>query len=66
MKKTKANVCLIALSAVLLSGSISGCGNTADSTVSGGGSIELLNVSYDPTREFYAAYNQLFCDYWKE
>lgn len=66
MKKTKANVCLIVLLAVLLSGSISGCGNTADSTVSDSGSIELLNVSYDPTREFYAAYNRLFCNYWKE
>lgn len=66
MKKMKANVCLTVLSAILLSGSISGCGNTADSTVSDSGSIELLNVSYDPTREFYVAYNQLFCDYWKE
>jgi sulfate/thiosulfate-binding protein len=26
----------------------------------------LLNVSYDPTREFYAAYNAVFADYWKE
>jgi sulfate/thiosulfate transport system substrate-binding protein len=24
----------------------------------------LLNVSYDPTREFYEAYNVLFSDYW--
>lgn len=28
--------------------------------------IELLNVSYDPTREFYAEYNKLFCKYWEE
>ncbi|MCD8375703.1 MAG: sulfate ABC transporter substrate-binding protein [Oscillospiraceae bacterium] len=26
--------------------------------------VELTNVSYDPTRELYAAYNQLFSDYW--
>lgn len=26
--------------------------------------IELLNVSYDPTREFYEDYNKLFSDYW--
>jgi sulfate/thiosulfate transport system substrate-binding protein len=26
----------------------------------------LLNVSYDPTREFYQAYNQAFTDYWKK
>jgi len=27
--------------------------------------IKLLNVSYDPTREFYAAYNAAFAKYWK-
>src|SRR3954469_6252678 len=26
----------------------------------------LLNVSYDPTREFYQAYNQAFADHWKK
>ncbi len=25
-----------------------------------------MNVSYDPTREFYAEYNELFSEYWKE
>lgn len=28
--------------------------------------IRLLNVSYDPTREFYAAINPLFAEYWKK
>ncbi|WP_125666284.1 sulfate ABC transporter substrate-binding protein [Paenibacillus baekrokdamisoli] len=28
--------------------------------------VELLNVSYDPTRELYTAYNKLFADYWKK
>ncbi|MBQ2642035.1 MAG: sulfate ABC transporter substrate-binding protein, partial [Lachnospiraceae bacterium] len=28
--------------------------------------IELTNVSYDPTRELYAAYNQIFEPYYKE
>jgi sulfate transport system substrate-binding protein len=28
-------------------------------------SIELLNVSYDPTRELYAEYNVAFARYWK-
>lgn len=28
--------------------------------------VELLNVSYDPTREFYAEYNEAFAKYWKE
>lgn len=27
--------------------------------------VELLNVSYDPTREFYQEYNQWFCERWK-
>ena len=26
--------------------------------------IQLLNVSYDPTREFYAEYNELFSKHW--
>ncbi len=29
-------------------------------------SVELLNVSYDPTREFYKAYNDQFAAYWKK
>lgn len=28
--------------------------------------ITLLNVSYDPTRELYAAYDKAFSKYWKE
>lgn len=27
--------------------------------------IQILNVSYDPTREFYRQYNQEFSNYWK-
>ncbi|MDH5177830.1 MAG: sulfate ABC transporter substrate-binding protein [Gammaproteobacteria bacterium] len=28
--------------------------------------VTLLNVSYDPTREFYDAYNREFAQYWKQ
>ncbi len=28
--------------------------------------VALLNVSYDPTRELYQDYNQVFADYWKK
>src|SRR3954467_8943445 len=28
--------------------------------------IKLLNVSYDPTRELYQAYNAAFAKHWKE
>jgi sulfate transport system substrate-binding protein len=32
----------------------------------GPASVHLLNVSYDPTREFYQALNQSFADDWKQ
>lgn len=54
----------------------SACGSsTGNSTSTDAGSkelantkqeIELLNVSYDPTRELYEAYNKSFSAYWKE
>ena len=28
--------------------------------------VELLNVSYDPTREFYDEFNKLFTEHWKK
>jgi sulfate/thiosulfate-binding protein len=28
--------------------------------------VELLNVSYDPTRELYAEFNKAFADHWKK
>ncbi|MFN3536037.1 MAG: substrate-binding domain-containing protein, partial [Brevundimonas sp.] len=31
----------------------------------GGGATRLLNVSYDPTREFYQDYNPLFDEEWR-
>jgi len=30
------------------------------------GAATLMNVSYDPTREFYVAYDALFADHWKK
>lgn len=36
------------------------CGGSGES-----GDIELLNVSYDPTREFYTEFNQAFAADWK-
>src|SRR5512139_4279673 len=42
-------------SAVLAVGTLAGVAE-ADTT--------LLNVSYDPTREFYKAYNEAFAEYW--
>ncbi len=34
-------------------------------TLAQGGSVTLLNVSYDPTREFYQDFNPAFAKYWK-
>jgi sulfate transport system substrate-binding protein len=36
------------------------------STPAAGDKLTLLNVSYDPTREFYTAFNQAFAAHWKE
>ncbi len=37
----------------------------ASAVVAAGGNSTLLNVSYDPTREFYQEYNSAFSKYWK-
>lgn len=44
---------------------LTGCGGASDAEKNSN-SLELLNVSYDPTREFYAKYNERFCQYWQE
>lgn len=55
------------LSAILVVGLLfgaltTGCGPSGAQ----GKRVELLNVSYDPTREFYAEFNQHFARHWKE
>jgi len=51
------------LAAALLAaaGLLSGCAPPQATA----GRVTLLNVSYDPTREFYEAYNKAFAAYWK-
>lgn len=39
--------------------------NEAEAAGNGGGSVEITNVSYDPTRELYAEYNQAFAAYYE-
>ena len=55
----------IALFAILLLSLfvISGCGSDNNQASS---SDQLINVSYDPTRELYKQYNQAFAEHWKE
>ncbi len=47
----------LAFAAVLLGSLVSGTAHAE---------VTLLNVSYDPTREFYDAYNQEFAQFWKK
>jgi len=37
----------------------------AAATITSAKSVQLLNVSYDPTRELYVEYNKAFAAYWK-
>lgn len=37
----------------------------ATAAVASAKTVELLNVSYDPTREFYAEFNKAFAKHWK-
>ena len=51
------------LAALFLLLAAAGCGGTAGA---GAGSVELLNASYDPTREFYAEINTAFTRQWQD
>jgi len=57
------------LGIVVLALSIAGCAQTTgeEGTASGEtATLDLLNVSYDPTREFYQVINKAFISDWKE
>lgn len=46
---------------------ICGCESSSNSTsATGAKTVTLLNVSYDPTREFYQEFNSSFADHWKQ
>lgn len=63
IKRKWMGVVLIAAMAFSL---VAGCGDNSKSEADGSSSAGILNVSYDPTREFYAEYNEMFCEYWKQ
>jgi len=48
----------ILITANLIMGSFTGCSKPKQE-------VNLLNVSYDPTRELYAEYNKAFANHWK-
>jgi sulfate/thiosulfate transport system substrate-binding protein len=64
---TKITHAIVTLSLLVVAiGCNSRLGSTDDeATVQSGKQIKLLNVSYDPTREFYSEYNGHFALYWK-
>lgn len=55
----------LVLAAILAAGTLTGCGGKEDGA-SAEDPVEITNVSYDPTRELYVAYNELFTEHWKE
>lgn len=76
MKNKLGKAVSLILTGALILGTFSGCGGSGNGTSTGGSSsdaadgpkppVNLLNVSYDPTRELYVEYNAAFQKYWKE
>ena len=62
--KFNKKITALALAAVLGVTALTGC-NTSSSGAEKD-KITLTNVSYDPTRELYVAYNEAFAKHWKE
>lgn len=76
----KIRVTTVAATVLALTIALTGCGQPAaqtggdtksDANASAAGTaakppVELLNVSYDPTRELYEAFNKSFAEYWKK
>ena len=60
MKKKIFSILLTSILAVTV---LAGCGNSADTSTEK--SVTITNVSYDPTRELYSAYNELFAEHGK-
>lgn len=62
--KSRLKIPTILLTASLV---LTGCSSSeSDGENSNASSVELLNVSYDPTRELYQEYNEAFAKYWKD
>ena len=59
----KKNIRAIALLSAAVIGLVSfaGCSDSSDE-----GTVTLTNVSYDPPRELYEAYNEIFAQHWNE
>ncbi len=58
---TTRKICVLLLAVVAVGCFVVGCKPDSNS-----GTREVFNVSYDPTRELYKAYNELFMKHWQE
>ncbi len=56
----KKRVLSIILAAALTVTAFAGCGASSSSEAENSGKVTITNVSYDPTRELYQAYNEIF------
>jgi len=57
----------LGLATILALGAVSGCGSSKKDTENNNAKeVSITNVSYDPTRELYKAYNDLFAKHWEE
>lgn len=65
-KSVLSTIGLVALSISLVLGTSSCSKKNASDKVAKGKSYSLTNVSYDPTRELYQAYNKAFAKYYNE
>lgn len=68
MKNKKNILKSILVGAILINSlNLTGCAdsNTTAEEVDYSQPITITNVSYDPTRELYEAYNNIFAEYWK-
>lgn len=66
MKKIISSVLAFTIAAATL---LTACGSSDKSdskSNNDSGKVTITNVSYDPTRELYAAYNEIFAKHWKE
>lgn len=72
LKSRTVRLSLVAMALSLAVLGLAGCGKKEEPAGDNAGKqssakpIELLNVSYDPTRELYKAFNEAFIKYWKD
>ena len=60
IKKKFRNICLVSVLGITAFAGV--CSYDAGA----GSNIHIINVSYDPTRELYESYNEIFKEHWKE